>query len=262
MTNCPDDLELEAFIDQQDGANHAKIACHLEGCASCRDRVRDLRALNDLVRQVERQTVAPRSFVDRLRQESVARNARRPVVNRRLVLGAGLATAACLGGVVAIQQFRQGGQHDLQATLFGDFHTLVAADRQLDFQSADMAEVIAWFAPRVPFELPKLSMLEPLKTRGGRLCWLAERRFAAVDFDTADGTVCLYICRSEDLRVNPDTPIPQEDDDLIVATEAGISGAFWQQNDVMLSLIGNPNATGITAIADQVRHGIRQRTAS
>ena len=208
MTNCPDDLALEAFVDEEDGANHAKILCHLQGCQDCRNKVQDLRALDDLVRQVERQTVAPRTFVDRLRQESVARNVRRPAVNRRYLLGGGMAVAACLGGVVAFRQFSNDGVHDLQTTLFGDFRTLVAADRQLDFLSKDLGDVSAWFAPRVPFEMPKLASLGSLETRGGRLCWLAERRFAAVDFDAPDGTLCLYICRSENLRVNAGTPIP------------------------------------------------------
>lgn len=262
MTGCPDEICLEAFVDEEDGANHAKILCHIQGCQACREKVRELRALNDLVREAELQTVAPRALVDRLRHESVARNILRPTFNRRFMLGAGLAAAASVTGIIAVQQFAGDDQHDLQATLFGDFRTLVAADRQLDFQSTDMDDVIAWFAPRVPFEMPRVTTFGVLEARGGRLCWLAERRFAALDFDAPEGTLCLYVCRSEDLRISPDLPIPREEDDLVVAAQAGVSGAFWQQNGVMLSLIGNPTAAKMTAIADQVRHGIRQRTAS
>ena len=98
MTTCPDEMELEAFVDGQDPANHAKILCHIQNCASCREKVEGLRALNDLIRQVEQQHVAPRTLVDRLRQESVARGTKRPAVTRRVLFGA--AAAACSSSAI------------------------------------------------------------------------------------------------------------------------------------------------------------------
>lgn len=257
---CPDDLDLEAFIDGQAPEDHARIASHIQGCAACRKKVEDLRALNSLIRRVERQHVAPRTLVDRLRQESVVQTARRPLMTRRVMLGT--AAAACVGGVAAVYGIRQARPHDLQETLFGDFRTLVAADRQMDFQSRDPGEVMAWFAPRVPFEVPRLASLGPLDIRGGRLCWLAARRCAAVDFDAPAGTLCLYICVAEDLRVNPGTTIPGDGADIFVATEAGISGAFWQRDGVAMSLIGNPSATEMISLADQIRHGTNRNFAT
>lgn len=261
MTKRPDDLELEAFVDGQNPEDHARIACYLEGCDETRKKVEDLRALNDLIRLVEHRRVAPRSLVDKLRKESVARNVKRPLMTRRLFMG-GVGAAACVGGLTAFYGYRQGSHHSLQDTLFGDFRTLVAADRQIDFQSRDPGAVMNWFVPRVPFEMPRLKTIGSLDIRGGRLCWLAARRFAAVDFDALQGTLCLYICVAEDLRVNPSVNIPGDGADLFIATEAGISGAFWQRDGVAMSLIGNPSATEMISIAEQVRRGTHRDSAT
>ena len=249
MTQCPDDLQLEAYVDGQAGADQVKIACHVASCADCRAKVEELQSLNQLIRHVEGQRVAPRELVDRLRKESLARTTAKGHLNRRLVLRGGLAAAACLGGVVAYQSYNRPSAYELKSTLFGDFLTLVAADRQLDYQSGDSASVVAWFQSRVPFKLPDLAGLGGLEIRGGRLCWLAERRFAAMDFGAGDSAYCLYICQDDKLTVSPGQDIPTDNAPAVVMSERGISGAFWREGSTALSLVGGLPKQNLADIA-------------
>jgi len=241
MTECPDPIRIEALADGEDVENRAALTAHIAECEACARRLNETRALDHLVREAVMRRHVPPAPAPAPVTVAAPAPAPGPRVSRRMVLAGGGALAASVAGLgLALRPGREGVTLDrLTTTYFGDFKTLIAAERRLDITESDPAHLLAWFGERVPFALPRIALREGVSLRGGRLCWLLERRNAALYLDTPDGPCCLYLASGTSLE--PGAPV--------VLQRNNLSGAFWQAGGVMHALIGEPSGETFAALA-------------
>ena len=234
MTDCPDPIDIEAWLDGETLADGEAIAAHLATCKGCARIARETEAIDRLVADAAARVTAPpprhEAGPDRA---SVSRR-------RTFLIGAG-ALAASAAGLMLLERGRRDGRalDRLAETYFGDFRTLLVAQRRLDVAESDPQRLLDWFEARVPFAMPMLAGLEAFDLRGGRLCWLDDRRNAAFDFDAPGGGCCLYCAEAGGA---PDRPEP------VLLERDGLSGAFWRAEGVTHALVGEPGGRAFAAV--------------
>lgn len=249
----PDDLALEAYADGENTPDTAYVAQFLPGCEEARAYVAEIREINEAVRLVEGAVRAPDTLTERLNRARPANRPERPMPSRRTLLRSGLAAAAIAGGVLVYNSTGFGRGPFMQEVLFGDFQTMEAAGRRLDFASNDAMAVVAWFRERLPFELMDLAGLTDLSIRGGRLCWLMNRRCASLDFASPKGSYCLYITEADGLAIDPRRALPEPGAAAIALSGQNLSGVVWREDTLAYALIGEPSAPDLATIAARLR---------
>ncbi|MEM1299617.1 MAG: hypothetical protein AAGH68_10095 [Pseudomonadota bacterium] len=248
----PDELALEAYADGENNAETAYVAQLLPGCEEARTYVAEIREINEAVRLLEGAVRAPDTLTERLNRARPANQPARPTLSRRVLLQSGLAAAAVAGGVLVYNASSGRGPY-LQEVLFGDFRTMEAAGRRLDFASSDAMAVVGWFRERLPFELMELAGLTGLSIRGGRLCWLMNRRCASLEFASPKGSYCLYIAEAEGLKIDPRRALPEPGAAAIALSGETLSGVVWRDDALAYALIGEPSAPDLASVAAQLR---------
>jgi anti-sigma factor RsiW len=249
MSRCPNFDDVGAYLDGEYEGDPAEIGRHLRTCAECARTAADIDLINKAVRARETHVRAPATLTAWIDAQ------RRPVdrrISRRQALG-GLALAASVAVGVFVLTRSLDGRQEMKTTLFRDFATLAAADGSLDFVESDPARVLAWFEPRVPFALPRFMEIENIGIRGGRLCWLLERRVAAMHLETRDKGTCLYIADANGLLLDDGISLPAAGSDPVVLSEGGIAGAFWRNSSVALGLVGERSGAQIAELAQRLR---------
>jgi len=255
MTDCPHMADAELWHDGEAGVQAASIARHVAACAGCKAHIDSLRRLDFAAREAGARTKAPASLVSRLHDLEAARPAvpsvqTGPAVPSRRRLFAGFAAAASVAAIGAVA-WRRGGAGDMPVAVFGDFATHLAADRHLDLASSNPQAVTDWFAPKVPFDLPRLASLSALDLRGGRLCWLLDRRIAAFNYDRDGDALGLYLADATGLTC-ANKSLPTVDGAPAMLAQDGLSGAFWQHGGLAHALVGEPAPDVIARFAAQL----------
>lgn len=260
MNDCPDDMTLDAFVDGELPDGGSMVQSHLDTCAACRQRVESLYRLDALILQAEATVTAPDTLSDRLRRTRVERHPiagrRQGLMSRRAAILGG-ALAASFGGLLVYRSVSSRSEGLLYPALTGDFRTMLAAGRPVDVTLSDPLEAERWFRDRVPFAMPSLVGVADLDIRGGRLCWLAERRCAAIDFGRTRSSFCLYLCNASGLRISDDLALPAAGGAPVGLSAGNVTGAFWRDDDVVLALVGERGAAELLRIADDLRRGRR-----
>ena len=203
-------------------------------CGDCAHQAAEIDLVNVAVRASEtRQTVPPslNDWIDAREREGGART------SRRRTLGGLALAASALAAAIVVTRGRGGGQQAMETTLFRDFATLVAADSPLDFEDRDPDRVLAWFETRIPFALPRLPAAAEIGIRGGRLCWLLDRRVAALHLGSENDGACLYTAEAEDLALRDGTGLPAPGRELAVSSERALAGAFWRDGRLAFGLV-------------------------
>jgi len=255
MTDCPHLSDAELWLDGEAGAQSDFIARHVAACPTCKAHIETLRRLDFAAREAGTRIKAPASLLERLHDLDAARPAAsvaQPIpanVSRRRLF-AGFAAAASVAAIGAVA-WRRGDSGDLPMAVFGDFATHLAADRRLDLTEANPQAVADWFSPKVPFTLPHLASLSDLDLRGGRLCWLLDRRIAAFNFDRGDQALSLYLTDARGLTCR-NKMLPTVQDAPVILTQDGLSGAFWRDGDLAHALVGQPDTDVIAHFANQL----------
>ena len=255
MTHCPHLSDAELWLDGEAGEQAGSIARHVAACPTCKAHVETMRRLDFAAREAGTRIKAPASLLERLNDTDAARPAvsavqPTPATPTRRRLFAGFAAAASVAAIGAVA-WRQGESGDLPTAVFGDFATHLAADARLDLAESNPQAVTDWFSPKVPFTLPHLASLSELGLRGGRLCWLLDRRIAAFNFDRGGEALSLYLTDARGLTCRHKV-LPKVDEPAIILTDGGLSGAFWRDGDLAHALVGQPAPEIIAYFADQL----------
>ena len=138
-------------------------------------------------------------------------------------------------------------------TLFQDFATRLAADKALDFRSDDFRRVAGWLDARLGFATPRPPALERVALRGGRLCWLLERRVAAIHFKHAAKETCFYIAESQGLTLTGAEPLPHDGAPPALLTGSGAAGAFWLDGSLAYAVVGAARPEALATLATMLR---------
>lgn len=242
MPNCPDHEALSAYVDDEHSGSAPSIERHLVGCAQCRATVAEMKALNATLRQEARALKAPPRLVNWIERRRIVEEAKsrpaRLMSRRAALLGGGALAGGATAATVALLLSSQDADAGLMApTLFRDFATRVAADHALDIPSSDPATVEAWFDARLPFVAPRIGELSQISLRGGRLCWLLDRRVAAYHLGSGPSWLCLYVAQSDGLALTDRRSLPARGQSAAILRDEGAAGAFWTDG-LAFALIG------------------------
>ena len=260
--SCPLDLsplDLERLVDGELGAAEAaELRAHVAACETCTAELEALQELNATLRARLRQETAPPRLRARVGQilEGDAAAAPNPAdagLSRRGLgfaalgaLAASVATAAVLPKLM-VSRLEPG---DIAGTLVRDFETFLFAERVLDFVEADPSSVAAWYRARLDFDLPRLPAdLSGYRLRGGRLCWLLDRRLASLSFEGGEDSLALYIMPSDGLALPESGRTAGGLRDASVHHRDRFTNVIWREGDLVLGLVGEAAPERVEEIA-------------
>ena len=245
MTDCPHLLDTEAWLDGEAGERADSFAQHIALCSDCKAHVETVRRFDFAAREAALTVKAPESLLESLSDLDAASPAARPVT-RRWMFG-GVAAAASIAAIGAVA-WRGTNRNDLPMAIFGDFAAYLDADKHLDRTESNPQALMDWFSPKVPFSLPHLASLSELNLIGGRLCWLLDRRIAAVNFERKGERLGLYLTDATGLTCR-NAALPTAGEPPISVSEDGLNGAFWRSGSLAHALVGQSGPETINRLA-------------
>ncbi len=249
MTACPHIMDTELWFDGEAGDQADAIARHIAICPTCKTHVDTVRRLDFAAREAATRLKAPSGLLDRLDDLDAAKPVRTSEpVNRRRLFG-GFAAAASIAAIGSVATLRRARSEDLPMAVFGDFSTHLAADRKLDFTETNPQTVMDWFAPKVPFTLPRLASLSEMDLIGGRLCWFLDRRIAVFNFDRGGEALGLYVAEANGLSCL-NKALPSATEQPASVSQGGLNGAFWRDASLAHALVGESTPDVIAYFAD------------
>jgi anti-sigma factor RsiW len=196
--NCAEwRLLVQADLDGELGpAESARVAAHLDGCASCTDFQGKLLAISATTRREAAYRPAPAALRTAIQAQLAATVPPRVPERRRvtwrpvLPFGAGFALAACLA--IAVLLPRSGD--DPPATIVADHIRALQPGHLMDVVSTDQHTVKPWFDGRLDFAPPVKDFKQagfPLV--GGRLDYLDSRPVAALVYQHGKHVIDVYV---------------------------------------------------------------------
>jgi len=249
MSDCPHILDTELWLDGEAGERTESIARHIGLCRSCKTHVETVRRLDFAAREAALRVKAPESLLNRLDDLDAAQPAPKTGgVSRRRAF-AGVAAAASVAAIGSVAALRRNGNEDLSMPVFGDFATHLAADGRLDLVETNPQTVADWFAPKVPFALPRLASLSEVDLIGGRLCWLLDRRIAAFNYDRDGDALGLYVADASGLTCL-NSALPRVDQPARIISQDNLNGAFWRDGMIAHALVGQSSPDVIAHLSD------------
>ena len=277
MSRAPSRLDLERLLDGElDAEKAAAFRAHIAGCKACAAELRALEDLSRVLRTEMQEVTAPPELRDRVARilrgqvldgmpaapvERKNTHTRRNLARRNLGVAAFGALVAGLAGVVVVPRFLVSrlDTEDIAKTLIRDFETFLFAERVLDFAESDPAVAVAWFRERLKFDLPRLPAdLDGLRLRGGRLCWLFDRRLASLSFETGEEALALYIMRSEGTALLEKGVGPISGPDASIHRQDRFTNVIWRDGDLVLGLVGQAAPGRVEALAQLISQGGRE----
>lgn len=244
MTRCPDQDAIAAYCDGDECVDLDAIGRHVASCPDCAGQAAEIELVNRAVRQGAGLVVAPATLTGWIDNQSRVRSLGDRMGRRGLI---GAASMAAGLGAVGLYLSMPNGQPPMAPTLFDDFSTRVAADRALDLPATRLDTVMAWFETRVPFSLPDLPAMADVGLRGARLCWLLDRRVAAIHLDGQGADGCLYIADSGGLTLDGEKEVPAVHAPALL-TDGTASGAFWRDRDLAFGLVASTSTSAVGAL--------------
>ncbi len=242
--HCPDQDAIAAYCDGDSCVDLDAIGRHVASCPDCAKEAAAIDLVNRAVLQGARQVGAPAALTGWIDDQSQRRSFG-DRMNRRNLIGA--ASMAAGLGAVGLYLSLSNEQPPMAPTLFDDFSTRLAADRALDLSATRLETVMAWFETRVPFALPDLPAMAGVGLRGARLCWLLDRRVAAIYLDRKGAHSCLYVADSGGLTLDGEREVPGADAPALL-TDGMASGAFWRDRDLAFGLVASTSTSAVGSL--------------
>lgn len=257
MIDLKCDIDLERFADGECTLEEAAcIRQHLSQCETCSAELDALRKFNLALRaNMATERASPELRLSVLRNIEEQRGRAAPEVvdmsRRRFSSGAVAAIAASAAAAVVLPSVigMRPMPERFASTLISDYETFLSAERALDYVDGDAGRLAAWYRARLSFALPQLpAAIGDNILIGGRLCWLFDRRLAALTFDGEDGPLSLYVMQADGL----DLP---KGDDMTAHRRDRFTNVVWRRGDLAISLVGKAHPDRMKSIARTLMHG-------
>ncbi|MGI9486885.1 MAG: anti-sigma factor family protein [Geminicoccaceae bacterium] len=241
-------FKLEAFVDGECGADDRKmISDHLESCATCRQHVDELRALNNTISAGLVEVKAPSDLWQRIeaqlpgdlddyRPAKIRPWSKRPIW--QMAIAASLLVMLALPAGWTWQWMRQ--DNSLIIAPIQDFSTYRDSGRSLDIASRDPEIIHNWFTSKLTFEAPKLKAnIAGFNLVGGRLCWLLKRRLSAFAYQRGGQALSLYVMKAHDL-ILPSGTFDPELGIILSSHEIGdFRTMIWRAGDLVYAVVSD-----------------------
>ena len=257
MTELNCDIDLERFADGECTPDEAAcIRQHLSQCEICSAEVEALRKFNLALKanmRTERASPELRlSVLQNIEDQragattGVANMSRRRFGTAAIAaIAASAAAAVVLPSVIGMRPMPE----RFASTLISDYETFLSAERALDHVDGDAVRLAAWFRARLSFALPQLpAAIGGNRLVGGRLCWLFDRRLAALTFDGDDGPLSLYVMQAEGLNL-------PEGESVVSHRRDRFTNLVWRRGDLAISLVGEADPGRMKSIARDLMAG-------
>ena len=257
MTELNCDIDLERFADGECTPDEAAcIRQHLAQCETCSAEVEALRKFNLAFKaNMRAEKASPELRLSVLRNLEDQRNPAAPPglgMNRRrfAIATLGAIAAGTAAVMVAPSIIGMGPTPErFASTLISDYETFLSAERALDYVEGDAERLSGWFRTRLSYALPHLpAVIGGNRLVGGRLCWLFDRRLAAVTFDGDDGPLSLYVMQADGLELPPGR-------DVSTHRRDGFTNLVWRRGNLVISLVGEASPGRMKTIARTLMEG-------
>lgn len=250
--NCKD---LEALLDpyldgELDAAQRGGVEQHLEGCAACRRRLEDLRALHEALQSADLRFQASDTLKQRLRGELAKAAAReaRPRWPRYAAAAAVFAVALAIGW--AFLPFGHGGEdeNDAMADAAIAEHAQALTGRHLtDLASADPTAVQSWFSGKLAYRPPVPDLVAQGYTLvGARLDHVEDEPAAALVYLHNANYVTVFVCPA----------LKAGDTDLDADNDSGYNIVYWTQGTLSFWVVGKLDPAELKRFSESLRASI------
>lgn len=258
--NCETVLSLlRGYADRELDSFDAKhVGAHVSGCPECAKSLEAEQELKLAIRAKTRVGPAPAGLAAEIKRAvrsqigvaKEAKRANRPVAWRRRLLVPGLAvTSLLLVAFVAIwigsSQLRAPDSRTLPSRLamelVDDHIRYLAAEGASQIETNDPIRAEEWFAGRLDVAVSLPRFQEPsVILRGGRLCYVLERRVALLFYERGDERISLFVLSPGGLDL-PRLDRGRDDmHNLAFASESfkGYSSRCWERYGLLFALVG------------------------
>jgi len=250
--NCK---ELEALLDpyldgELDTAQQSSVEQHLEGCADCRHRLEDLRALHKALQSKDLRFQASDTLKQRLQGElekAAAREAR-PRWPRYAAAAAVVAVAVTLAWVFL--PLGHGGEDEDDAmadAAIAEHAQALSAKHLTDLVSADPAAVQSWFTGKLPFNPPVHDFAAQGYTLvGARLDHVKDEPAAALVYQHGADYVTVFVCPA----------LKAGDTDLDADNDSGYDIVYWNQGALSFWVVGKLDPAELKRFSESLHASI------
>lgn len=258
--------DLEQLIDGECTAERAEqIKADADNNMELADQLKELQQLNRLIRTHAAETEAPASLRRAIAERFDAENgddhetmeaspAGGNFLKRRsFITGAGglLAASAAALAIAPDLNILRSTTVDPVGTFFHDFETYLLKDKAIDVKETNMVRLAEWFSDRLPFSLPPIgSSGAGAQLLGGRLCWLLERRLAALTYEANDGPIIIYVMEADGLNIAANRGKSNLGTDLSWHRSSGNTSLIWKSGGLLMVMVGTQELRRLMSIAE------------
>ena len=253
--------DLERLADGECLPDEARlIQADLEADPKATEELRQLEELNQLVRSAAGSIEAPatlRESTKRLTADDNAADATSTTGNklfgrRVLLAGAGGLLAAGLASVAVIPHIEMLYRRELDpvTTFFHDFETYLLKDKALDIAETNMVHLAGWYSDRLPFALPPIGSIGAgAELLGGRLCWLMERRLAALSYETNEGPFVFYVMDADGIELPESQKKSDFSEPVSWHRSSGHTSLIWKSGGLLIVMVGTQELRQLMSMA-------------
>ncbi len=267
--NCRDVLSV--VRDYTDGelndADAKQVETHCASCASCTTRMEAERELKAVIRANVRSEPSPPGLVEHICRDlrDVAKGSERRsgrgriVLSRRQLVGmiAGAVIVVTLGLYTAIEQLQGPGKAKkatsrLTVELVDDHIRYLSSNEPTEFVSSNRLEAEEWFTKRldIAVTLPRFDE-RALLLRGGRLCYVLDRRVALLFYGRGEQTLSLFVMDAGGLDFHGMVLVDLAHAECATENYKGYKVLSWRQEGMLYALVGHDQEDGLVEMVSK-----------
>ncbi|MEE9269987.1 MAG: zf-HC2 domain-containing protein [Candidatus Krumholzibacteria bacterium] len=264
--NCRDVLSM--IRDYMDGelneADAKGLQKHCTRCASCNARVEAERELKFAIRTKVRSGPSPPGLAElicrdvrKVARGSERRSGRRTIVlSRRQVTGmiAGVVIVVALGVFTTIEQLKGPGEGKkatsrLTIELVDDHIRYLSSNEPAEFVSSNRREAEQWFTRHldIAVTLPRFDA-QALVLRGGRLCYVLDRRVALLFYGRGEQTLSLFVMDASGLDFHGMVLVDLAHAECATENYKGYKVLSWRREGLLYALVGGDRNDGLVKL--------------
>jgi anti-sigma factor RsiW len=244
-----------------------RVGGHIIECAACAERLEAERDLKRVIQSKARVGPAPAGLGAEIKravraQAGFSRNftsVSPRIPGRRRFIAAG--TAACLtllvlGGIWFGSSRLQSPDPNrptsrLIAELVDDHIRYLTAEGATQIETDDPADAERWFVDRIDIAVNLPRFTEPsMVLRGGRLCYILERRVALLFYDRGGERLSLFVMNPSGFTEPDRGRVNSNERRFVADSRKGYKTLCWERSGVVFALVGREELEALVKSAD------------
>lgn len=244
--------QISAYLDEELPASEiAEVQHHLESCLVCRSLAEQERGARTLLR-ARRNTLrapAPEAMWQRVQEGLDQAEAQRRRRRRWVAVAASLAVLAI--GVGAFYFGAPSRAREVVAETVDDhIRYLLRPETSLDMATSDPKLLSQWFQGRLDIgvHIPSLERAG-LQLRGGRVCYLLDRRVAYLMYEKEGRRYSLFVMDQAGVHFPKGKDLALDGHRICLSSYKGYNLAVWEAHGLLYSLVADQAPEQLVEIA-------------